>query len=247
MDGDDKRGWLLWGLALFFFLAVAALWQWAPVADRLRFSVLADYLVSLRGDPRVPYVILAGYLIGSLVMFPIVILIAVTAYALGPVAGFTYAMLGSLLGAVATYGAGCWFGDRSPRKLRRGRLAMLYGVLRNHGLIAVITTHLLPVAPFTLVNFVAGAARVRFRDFVLGTAIGMFPGVLAITFFEQQLETALRDPSVERVLVVSALALALLLATAWARRRWLRARPVVPEATKPRDRSERPRKGAPHA
>jgi phospholipase D1/2 len=247
VDGDDRRGWLLWALVLFFFIAVAAFWRWAPAADRLDFSSLANYLVSLRDDPRVPYVILAAYLIGSLIMFPIVLLIAVTAYALGPVAGFAYAMLGSLLGAVATYGVGCWLGGRSPRRPRRGRLAALHRTLRAYGLIAVITTHLLPVAPFTLVNFVAGAARVRFRDFVLGTAIGMFPGVLAITLFERQLENALRDPTVERVLLVAALALTLLAATVWARRRWLRGEPPFLETAKPRDPGGRHRERRPES
>jgi phospholipase D1/2 len=32
------------------------------------------------------------------------------------------------------------------------------------------------------------------RDFVLGTILGMAPGILAITFFEHQLEVAIREP-----------------------------------------------------
>jgi uncharacterized membrane protein YdjX (TVP38/TMEM64 family) len=43
---------------------------------------------------------------------------------------------------------------------------------------------------------VAGASHIRLRDFVLGTILGMAPGILAITFFEHQLEVAIREPGV---------------------------------------------------
>jgi uncharacterized membrane protein YdjX (TVP38/TMEM64 family) len=36
-----------------------------------------------------------------------------------------------------------------------------------------------PVLPFTAINYVAGMSSVRFRDFVIGTAVGIVPGALA--------------------------------------------------------------------
>ena len=36
------------------------------------------------------------------------------------------------------------------------------------------------IAPFTLVNLFAGASHIRFRDYLLGTAISMTPGTLAM-------------------------------------------------------------------
>lgn len=38
-----------------------------------------------------------------------------------------------------------------------------------------------PVAPFNVINLVAGASHASFRDFVAGTAIGLAPGVLVLT------------------------------------------------------------------
>lgn len=38
----------------------------------------------------------------------------------------------------------------------------------------------MPVAPYTVVNIVAGASHIRFTDFLLGTLLGMVPGILAI-------------------------------------------------------------------
>ena len=41
----------------------------------------------------------------------------------------------------------------------------------------------LPVAPFTIVNMVAGASHIKLGDFLLGTALGMAPGIVAIMVF----------------------------------------------------------------
>ena len=40
----------------------------------------------------------------------------------------------------------------------------------------VITLRIVPVAPFTVVNLVAGASHISFRDFALGTLLGMLAG-----------------------------------------------------------------------
>ena len=39
------------------------------------------------------------------------------------------------------------------------------------------TVRLVPAAPFTLVNLVAGAMRIRFLHYLAGTALGLLPGL----------------------------------------------------------------------
>jgi len=75
----------------------------------------------------------------------------------------------------------------------------------------MVVVHLVPVAPFTLVNMAAGAVHVQFRDFVFGTSIGMIPGIGAITIFEQQLELTWQDPRPENFMVLGVLLIAVAL------------------------------------
>jgi uncharacterized membrane protein YdjX (TVP38/TMEM64 family) len=84
----------------------------------------------------------------------------------------------------------------------------------------MVIVRLLPLAPFTLTNLVAGASGIRIRDFTLGTALGMAPGILAITVFEAQLEDAIRNPGIATLLTVAGLVLVIAIAAALARR-WL--------------------------
>jgi uncharacterized membrane protein YdjX (TVP38/TMEM64 family) len=64
-------------------------------------------------------------------------------------------------------------------------------VLKKHGLIAMTLLRLVPIAPFAVEGFVAGAVHLKLWHLALGTAIGMLPGTLAATIFGDQLETAL--------------------------------------------------------
>jgi len=50
-----------------------------------------------------------------------------------------------------------------------------------------------PIAPFTVVNLIAGAARIPFRDFLIGTLIGMAPGIAALTILGDRLRGALQS------------------------------------------------------
>jgi uncharacterized membrane protein YdjX (TVP38/TMEM64 family) len=49
---------------------------------------------------------------------------------------------------------------------------------------------------------VAGASHVRLRDFLLGTALGVGPGILAITLLEESLAGLIRQPGLKDALVV---------------------------------------------
>ena len=64
----------------------------------------------------------AVFVAGGLVAFPVVILIAATAAAFGPWFGFLYATMGVLASALATYALGAQFGQRALRNVMGPRL-----------------------------------------------------------------------------------------------------------------------------
>ena len=59
---------------------------------------------------------------------------------------------------------------------------------------AIITVRIIPVAPFTVINLVAGASHIKLKDFIWGTLIGMLPGILAITVFANSLLRVVKHP-----------------------------------------------------
>jgi uncharacterized membrane protein YdjX (TVP38/TMEM64 family) len=64
-----------------------------------------------------------------------------------------------------------------------------------------------------VVNIVAGASHIRFRDYLIGTLFGMLPGIAVTVTFVHHLAEAVRNPSPGTVSVL-ALVVALLIGSA---------------------------------
>jgi phospholipase D1/2 len=89
----------------------------------------------------------------------------------------------------------------------------------------MLFARIVPIAPFAIVNLVAGAIQIRGRDFLLATLAGMSPGILAIVVLENQLERALQDPGIGNITLLIGLAIFLALLGA-AFYRWYGTRPL---------------------
>jgi phosphatidylserine/phosphatidylglycerophosphate/cardiolipin synthase-like enzyme/uncharacterized membrane protein YdjX (TVP38/TMEM64 family) len=221
---DDVResgqpGLLKGAAVLLTLLAMGAAWVWTPARNWVDLDAVTRIAASINEMPAAPLLAIGAYVVGGLVVFPVSLLILATVYAFGPVAGFAYSLLGSFLSGVATFGIGKALGRRTVQRFAGRRLRRLSRLLRRRGLIAMATVRLVPVAPFTVVNVVAGAFNMRFLDFALGTLIGMAPGICAIAVFGERLEHAIRHPGVGNFAVLAVLVALIVLASGWIRRR----------------------------
>ncbi|WP_376099608.1 TVP38/TMEM64 family protein [Roseomonas sp. CCTCC AB2023176] len=139
------------------------------------------------------------FLLLGFVAFPVNVLIVGTAAAFGTWPGLLYAGVGAMVSAVATYGLGRWFGPDLLRRFLGPRVNRIAQKVNRNGIVAVTTVRLLPVAPFTLVNLIAGALRVRVVDYVVGTALGLLPGILLLSFAGDNLGQIFSDPSPRKI------------------------------------------------
>ena len=203
--------------------ALATAWRWGPLGDIADFDALAAWAHGVKDSAFAPVAVLAAFVVGSLIAAPITLLILVTAFVFGTLEGFAYAFAGSILGAGATFWIGRLLGRGTVRRLAGGRLNKLSRMLARRGVLAVVAVRVLPVAPFTLVNMVAGASHLRARDFLLGTALGMLPGIAAVVLFSDRLAATVFEPSAENF-AWFALALGIIAAAGITLYRWLSKR-----------------------
>ncbi len=202
-------------------LGLAALWRWGPISAFADTGSLEAWGEVVRGEWTATGAVLAAYVVGGLAMFPITILIAATGLLYGPVAGLLVAGAGSLLSAVIGYGTGVILGRNALRRLSGGRLDRVSRRLARRGLLSMTIIRLLPLAPFTLINFTAGASRIRLRDFVFGTVLGMAPGIVAITLFSGQVGEVVRAPDVLNIGILAGLLLIIAAAATWSWRHFV--------------------------
>jgi phospholipase D1/2 len=221
---NGARTRLVVTLAGVFALAGMALaWRFTPLGEWLAFDRLLALGTAWRDEAWAPLVVMLAFIVAGLLVFPLTVLVVATAMVFGPWLGPVYTLAGATLSAAATFAIGRRLGRETVRRLAGARVNDLSRRLAKRGLLAVAFMRMLPIAPYSIVNVVAGASHIRWADFLLGTVIGLLPGVTALSFFVDRALAAIREPGVATFVLLVAAAL-VLVALAWALRRRLRGR-----------------------
>lgn len=191
--GDKGPLFLKAGLVVLLVIGMFAAWRYTPLREYATVETVTAWAETFSSYPAAPLLVVAAYVVGSIVFFPRTLLTLGTVVAFGPWRGFAYAMLGVLVAAFVTYYAGRLVSRDTVRRLAGEKINNITETLRRKGLVSVIALRMLPIAPFDVVNAVCGATRIKLWHFMLGTFIGMLPGMLATTVFGDQLKSALGD------------------------------------------------------
>jgi phosphatidylserine/phosphatidylglycerophosphate/cardiolipin synthase-like enzyme/uncharacterized membrane protein YdjX (TVP38/TMEM64 family) len=225
-----RRALMTVAAALILGLALAAVWRWTPFSEWIDIRAALQAIVAMRENWAAPLLVLALFVVGGLLVFPLTLMIVATGIAFGAVQGFAYALAGALASAMVTYLIGHRIGREPLRRLSNQWVERVNRRLSRQGLLAVITLRIVPVAPFSVINLVAGASHIRFRDFAIGSLLGLTPGTLALTVFSDQVAGAIQAPDTVRWLTLAGLA-ALIAGGSWALGRWLlrRRRRIGPD------------------
>ncbi len=213
-------------LVLVLALLLAGFWQSQEASGALSLEAITgfiDRMVELREVPWFPLALAAIFVLASLAVFPLSILVALTGMIYGPWLGLLWATVGTLLAAAATFWVGHGIGREPILRHGGARVNALAELLQQRGVRTTAIVALLPLAPFTVTNMLAGAFRIRFRDFMLGTTAGILPGLVAVILLGSELLVLLEGSEAGdwlRPLLVITLALAALAALRlWIRRR----------------------------
>src|SRR5262245_56061839 len=188
-------------------IALVIAWRVSASHEQSLIESLESAGHSLADDPLGVFVVVGVFCVAVLLAFPSSALIIATVLSFGPVRGAIYSWLGLTCAALSTFALGAAFGRKPAVKFARARphsrVRAWRRKLRSHAFVVVLLLRLLPVAPTVVVNVLCGAARVRFRDYAWGSALGFVPGVLYYSAFGQSLSRWRENPSVEAVLVIA--------------------------------------------
>lgn len=175
----SKRKLFLFMGLLLVLLGLAVYWQtgWSGSFQELP-ARLDDFRFKARTLPMA--VVVLAIMLASVLAMPLGIIIISGSVVFGPWLGGLYVVIGALFGAMLSFLIGVFLGRQVVEDICGPRLQRVSISLGRRGLLAVIIIRLLPIAPFAIVNMFAGATHIRFRDFVLGSFIGMLPGVVIL-------------------------------------------------------------------
>ena len=160
---------------------------------------ISAFLEESRGTYFALPTVLLVYLIGGLLFFPVTVLSLAVAAIFGPIWGPIYGIFGALLSAGTTFLIGKGLGNAGLRKLAGPKVEAVDKKLANTGIVGVATIRMLPIAPFSLVNLVAGISSISLMQFLMGTFLGMFPQMIAKGLVGDSIMQIFKQPSAETV------------------------------------------------
>lgn len=175
MHGALTAG-IRWRLAAFVALitasVVVALALDLPTAAEIRQWV--DSYGSLA-----PVVFVGVYALITLAPVPKNVLSAAAGLMFGLVPGVMLVWIAAMVGALAAFGLGRLLGRDAVERLTPTRVQQVDELIARRGLLAVVVVRLVPIVPFTAVNYTAGLTGLRLSHYTAGTALGIIPGTVA--------------------------------------------------------------------
>lgn len=218
-DSSLKKKAILLFVIVLGLLGLTLTWRWTALGEWLDVPRLVGALRQFGGSSG-PLAAIACVSLASVAAIPLAIIILASVMAFGSWPGLAYVLSGACLGAVISFGIGNYLGHDALCRLAGARVNRLSSRLARRGLLAIIVLRMTPIAPFAVVNMIAGTTHIRLRDFLLGTLIGMIPGALVMTVFADQIVKAIFEPG-KGILLLIGLTLVLVVAGSFWFRKWL--------------------------
>ena len=198
------------------------LWRFTSVAELVDPKRLARQLDDLQQMWWAPFAFAAAFPVLGLVVFPVTALSALVAFLFPPHIAIAISFSGIMMSAALLHWLGARFRD-TVRGSFGTVITRVDAALSDHSIVTIAAIRMIPLAPFTFVNLVAGALGVPFRDYMLGSALGLTPGMIILSLFGRQAREFWHHPSVSGVLIGVGFAV-LWLGVTFGLQRWARKR-----------------------
>lgn len=131
-----------------------------------------------------PIALIAAYIVATVLFVPGTVLTLGGGFVFGVVKGSIIISIGSTLGALAAFLIGRFAArDMVARHAAASpRFAAIDRAVADRGFRIVLLTRLSPLFPFNVLNYLFSITRVRTRDYLLGSWIGMMPGTIMYVY-----------------------------------------------------------------
>lgn len=171
--------WLRLLLAVAIVAGIVLVFRFTPLSiSDLTPERIRDFI---RGfGPLAPLVFVLVYAARAVVLvIPVGIMSLAGGLAFGKWLGTLYILIGATAGSCISFLIARYLGRGFVEKLgvmKKGRLKKLDEGVEKNGFRAILFMRLVPLFQYDAVNFGSGLSRMKFRDYALGTLIGMAPG-----------------------------------------------------------------------
>jgi len=195
MAALGSRPWFKLALLVATVLAAAAVTQWSPVASRLSLDEIVSGMRNLPSPVVAPLLFVLAYAAATTVAVPGSLLTIAGGALFGFGWGALYNTIGANLGASGAFLLARVLGRDGVERIFGNRVRGLERATREFGFLGLLALRLVPLVPFNVLNVGSGLTRLRWREYLVATMLGILPGTLVYTFFADALVLGYVDAS----------------------------------------------------
>ncbi len=219
---------MLFRVAVLVLLAAAVVGIYlSPLREKFTLENVRAFVEHLRGLWYGPLAFVLAFTLACVLALPASLFVIAAGFIWGFGLGTIYSLMGGLLGAIASFYMGRFVGEGMLQKFGRvGRAVARQVDHANFG--KLLALRFIPGIPFAVLNYGAGVAGVRTRDFIASTFAGIIPSMLVFAYCADALfnGSMSEGEAFKRLTIVCGLMLALTLLP-MAVKRFTRRAPVV--------------------
>jgi uncharacterized membrane protein YdjX (TVP38/TMEM64 family) len=193
-------------LLLWSFIALNVVLTFAPLFGG-HLTEFRDELAK-QGGLALPIACFLFLFVGSLTGMPQVVSVAMIGSVLPIVPGFIVCWIGTMTSASIGFAIGHRARDMTDAFFERQgwaarRLDLARRTFAENGVIASLLVRFVPIAPFSVVNAMAGALGVRWGEFLLGSGLGICPKIAITLLFGGSLRDVVQTHSLGSLYIVA--------------------------------------------
>lgn len=218
----------LFRVAVLLLLAAAVVGIYlSPLREQFTRDNVRAFVEHLRGLWYGPAVFILAFMLACVLALPASVFVLAAGFIWGWALGGLYSVIGGLLGAIASFYVGRFVGEGMLEKF--GRVGRAVARQVDHASFSsLLALRFIPGIPFAVLNYGAGVAGVRVRDFLGSTLVGIIPSMLVFAYCADALfnGSMSEGDAFKRLAIVCGLMLALTLLP-MAVKRFTRRAPIV--------------------
>lgn len=199
IPNPSKSGLLITAAIAIIALLVGGGYLLSQNVDWMSKDYLQSLLESLRDSPWAFFAVIGIYMVAGILFFPVTVLSLAVAMVFGATWGVVYGMAGVMASTAMLFLIGKMMGDKGLRDLAGPRISKIDKKFAQNGIFGVAVIRMIPIAPFSLVNLVAGISSIKLLHFLAGTFLGMLPPMIVKAVVGGSIADIFRNPTPKHI------------------------------------------------
>lgn len=153
----------------------------SPAREHLTRENVRLFVGHLRGLWYGPAIFIGAFMLACVLALPASVFVIAAGFIWGWLLGGVYSIVGGVLGALASFYVGRFVGEGMLERF--GRVGRAVAKQVDHASFrSLLALRFIPGIPFAVLNYGAGVAGVRIRDFLPSTLIGVIPPMFVFAY-----------------------------------------------------------------